>query len=91
MHFKFEAMDATGQEIRDTIEADNEEVAQNLVRKMGYFVTKIQSVGNDPIGSVKPVKEKGTLTIKISSTTIFNVGSSLLILIAGVIIGALFF
>lgn len=39
--FQFEAMDATGQEIRDEINAENEEQAQATIREMGYFVTKI--------------------------------------------------
>ncbi len=39
--YTFEAMDATGQEIRDTIEAPNEDKAQETIREMGYFVTKI--------------------------------------------------
>ncbi len=39
--FQFEAMDATGQEIRDVIEAASEEEAQTTIRQMGYFVTKI--------------------------------------------------
>ena len=40
--FQFEAMDAAGQEIKDVIEAANEEEAQTTIRQMGYFVTKIQ-------------------------------------------------
>lgn len=40
--FQFEAMDATGQEIRDVIDAATEEDAQTTIRQMGYFVTKIQ-------------------------------------------------
>ncbi|MEZ6138204.1 MAG: type II secretion system F family protein [Pirellulaceae bacterium] len=40
--FQFEAMDQTGQEIKDIIEAANEEEAQTTIRQMGYFVTKIQ-------------------------------------------------
>lgn len=40
--FQFEAMDATGQEIKDVIDAANEEEAQTTIRQMGYFVTKIQ-------------------------------------------------
>lgn len=40
--FQFEAMDASGQEIKDIIEAENEEEAQTTIRQMGYFVTKIQ-------------------------------------------------
>jgi type IV pilus assembly protein PilC len=40
--YQFEAMDATGQEIRDVIDAATEEEAQTTIRSMGYFVTKIQ-------------------------------------------------
>ena len=39
--YQFEAMDATGQEIRDEIEAQSEDEAQTTIRQMGYFVTKI--------------------------------------------------
>lgn len=39
--FQFEAMDATGQEIRDEIDAETEDDAQTQIREMGYFVTKI--------------------------------------------------
>lgn len=39
--YKFEAMDRTGQEIKDEIEAQSEEEAQTTIRQMGYFVTKI--------------------------------------------------
>ena len=39
--FQFEAMDSTGAEIKDVIEAPSEEDAQATIRQMGYFVTKI--------------------------------------------------
>jgi type IV pilus assembly protein PilC len=39
--FQFEAMDSTGAEIKDVIEAATEEDAQATIRQMGYFVTKI--------------------------------------------------
>jgi len=39
--YQFEAMDATGQEIKDVIDAATEEEAQTTIRQMGYFVTKI--------------------------------------------------
>ncbi len=39
--YQFEAMDATGQEIKDVIEASSEEEAQATIRQMGYFVTKL--------------------------------------------------
>src|SRR6476469_9388356 len=38
--FQFEAMDATGAEIKDVIEAPTEEEAQATIRQMGYCVTK---------------------------------------------------
>ncbi|HJN12095.1 MAG TPA: type II secretion system F family protein [Pirellulaceae bacterium] len=54
--FQFEAMDATGAEIRDVIEAATEEEAQGTIRQMGYFVTKI-SVKKS--GAQETVKKKG--------------------------------
>ena len=39
--FKFEAMDTTGGEVKDQLEATNEEEAQQKIRQMGYFVTKL--------------------------------------------------
>ncbi len=39
--FQFEAMDATGQEIKDVIEAPSQDEAQATIRQMGYFVTRI--------------------------------------------------
>ncbi|MEE3370033.1 MAG: type II secretion system F family protein [Planctomycetota bacterium] len=41
--FQFQAMDATGQEIRDFIEAATEEEAQSTIRQMGYYVTSIKA------------------------------------------------
>lgn len=55
--FQFEAMDATGQEIRDVIEAQTEEEAQATIRQMGYFVTKI-SVKKSR-GAAGPAEQKG--------------------------------
>ncbi len=39
--YKFEAMDTTGAEVKDSVEAGSEEEAQQKIRQMGYFVTKI--------------------------------------------------
>ena len=39
--FQFEAMDPQGQEIRDVIEATTQDEAQDTIREMGYFVTRI--------------------------------------------------
>lgn len=41
--FQFQAMDATGQEIRDFIDAATEEEAQSTIRQMGYYVTSIKA------------------------------------------------
>src|SRR5262249_52877492 len=42
--FKFEAMDTTGGEGKDSVDAASEEEAQQKIRNMGYFVTKITEV-----------------------------------------------
>jgi type IV pilus assembly protein PilC len=39
--YKFEAMDTTGSEVKDAVDASNEEEAQQKIRQMGYFVTKL--------------------------------------------------
>ena len=41
--YQFQAMDPTGQEIRDVIEAATEEEAQSTIRQMGYYVTSIKA------------------------------------------------
>src|SRR3954463_9806487 len=39
--YKYEAMDTSGGEVKDSVEAMSEEEAQQKIRQMGYFVTKI--------------------------------------------------
>jgi type IV pilus assembly protein PilC len=39
--FSYEAMDHTGREVKDTIDANTQEEAQQLIRQKGFFVTKI--------------------------------------------------
>ena len=56
--YQFEAMDAAGQEIRDEIDAANEEEAQTTIRQMGYFVTKI-SVKKQAAGKTTAKKKRG--------------------------------
>jgi hypothetical protein len=51
--FKFEAMDTTGSEVKDSIEALNEEEAQQKIKQMGYFVTKLTAVGTATKGKGK--------------------------------------
>lgn len=39
--YKYEAMDTSGGEVKDQVEAATEDEAQQKIRQMGYFVTKI--------------------------------------------------
>ena len=57
--YQFEAMDATGQEIKDEIEATNEEEAQATIRQMGFFVTKISVKKARKAGAAGKGKAKG--------------------------------
>ena len=40
--FQYEAMDSTGLEVKDTIEAQSEGEAQTMIREKGFYVTKIR-------------------------------------------------
>ena len=58
--FQFEAMDATGQEIKDIVEAPTQDEAQATIRQMGYFVTKIAvKKASKTAPEKKAVKKKG--------------------------------
>src|ERR1700694_693855 len=52
--FKFEAMDTSGSEVKDSVDAPNEEEAQQKIKQMGYFVTKLTEVT-----TAKKKKDKG--------------------------------
>jgi len=56
--YQFEAMDATGQEIRDEIDAASEEEAQTTIRQMGYFVTKISVKKQSAAAAAKGGKKR---------------------------------
>jgi type IV pilus assembly protein PilC len=53
--YKFEAMDTSGGEVKDQIEATNEEEAQQKIKQMGYFVTKLSAAA---AGKQKGKKKK---------------------------------
>ena len=57
--FKFDAMDTTGEEVKDSIEALNEEEAQQKIKQMGYFVTKLTQLGAAAGGKGGKKKKKG--------------------------------
>src|ERR1051326_374626 len=42
--YRFEAMDTAGAEVKDQVDALSEDEAQQKIRQMGYFVTKITQV-----------------------------------------------
>jgi type IV pilus assembly protein PilC len=44
--YKFEAMDTAGAEVKDSVDASSEEEAQQKIRQMGYFVTKLTESAN---------------------------------------------
>jgi type IV pilus assembly protein PilC len=53
--YKFEAMDTAGGEVKDQIDATNEEEAQQKIKQMGYFVTKLTAMSS---GKQKGKKKK---------------------------------
>ncbi len=57
--YKFEAMDTTGGEVKSTVDALNEEEAQQKIRQMGYFVTKLTESQQAKKGKGKAKKGKG--------------------------------
>jgi len=59
--FKFDAMDTTGKEVTDSVDAASEEEAQQKIKNMGYFVTKIIEVADKKGkgGGKKKGKKKG--------------------------------
>jgi hypothetical protein len=55
--FKYEALDISGNEVKDSIEATNEEEASTKIKSMGYFVTKLTVTA---VAITKGKKEKKT-------------------------------
>ncbi len=51
--YKYEALDTNGKEVKDTVDAGNEEEAQQKIKQMGYFVTKITEMAQGKKGKKK--------------------------------------
>src|SRR5207302_2460630 len=69
--YKFEAMDTAGGEVKDAVEAPSEEEAQQKIKQMGYFVTKITEVTTGK----KKGKKAGRRKIKGQVSTIGGVST----------------
>jgi len=57
--FKFEALDAAGAEVKDTVEASNEEEASQKIKQQGYFVTKLTTTASGGGKGAKKKKKTG--------------------------------
>ena len=57
--YQFEAMDQTGQEIKDVVEAPSQDEAQATIKQMGYFVTKISVKKARKSAAEKKTAKKG--------------------------------
>src|ERR1700744_310361 len=56
--YQYEAMDNTGLEIKETIDAGSEAEAQQKIKEKGFFVTKIQEKGRTTKGKTKAATEQ---------------------------------
>ena len=56
--YKFEALDTAGKEVKDSVDATNEEEASQKIKSMGYFVTKLTAGAASK--SAKNAKKKKT-------------------------------
>src|SRR3954469_7967199 len=56
--YKYEAMDTSGGEVKDSVDAASEEEAQQKIRQMGYFVTKITEQAGAKKGKKKAAGKK---------------------------------
>jgi type IV pilus assembly protein PilC len=57
--YQYEAMDHTGREVKDTINASTQEEAQQLIRQKGFFVTKISERAEKKKGAKAAAKRGG--------------------------------
>src|SRR5438105_3651165 len=64
--YQYEAMDHSGREVKDTIDASTQEEAQQLIRQKGFFVTKISERAK--AGKRKAAAKKGGRRKKKSFT-----------------------
>ena len=70
--YQFEAMDASGKEIKDVVEAVNEDEAAITIKKMGYYLTKLSVRKERKTAAVASSNKKGkTFTLSgVNSKTL---------------------
>ena len=66
--YQYEAMDHSGREVKDTIDAATQEEAQQLIRQKGFFVTKIAERAKAKAAKKTSVKKGGRKGKKKSFT-----------------------
>ena len=75
--FQYEAMDHTGKEVKDTIDAATQEEAQQLIRQKGFFVTKITE--RSRTAKKKAAAKKRKVGCKKKSITIGKISNKQLV------------
>ena len=68
--YQYEAMDTTGGEVKDTIDAASEEEAQQKIRSLGFFVTRLTEIASKK----KKDKKKGLEPAKRRKTKVLTLG-----------------
>src|SRR5262245_49051515 len=66
--YKYEAMDTSGSEVKDQVDAASEEEAQQKIKQMGYLVTKITEMAG------KKGKGKKAKTGRRKKGQVFTIG-----------------
>src|SRR5438552_11464097 len=69
--YQYEAMDTTGGEVKDTIDATSEEEAQQKIRSLGYFVTRLTEVATK---AKKKDKKKAVAAGKPKKSKVLTLG-----------------
>src|SRR3954451_18176115 len=73
--YQYEAMDHTGREVKDSIDASTQEEAQQLIRQKGFFVTKIAERTKAAKKGKTAAKKKGGGRGKKKSFTIGKIST----------------
>src|SRR5438094_6687817 len=67
--YKYEALDTSGAEVKDSIEATNEEEASQKIKAMGYFVTKLTASAGKAAAKKKKKTGKSRKTFTIGGVS----------------------